>query len=172
MWLLDRNGTKDDIWTLTHSAAIDNVPQALVQWDALPEALLRKAPDQQLGVLISNSIAIDALKDALPSLALVAIAFPAYSDGRGFSLARRLRRHGFTGALRAHGPLIPDQFAYALSCGFDEIELPDASAARQPIAQWLGALKQITRTYQRGYANTGNILDQRRAARVIPAVAT
>ena len=172
MSLLDRNGAKDEIWTLTDGAAIDNIPHALVPWDALPEALRRKTPDQQLGVLIPNNITIDALKDILPSLALVAIAFPAYSDGRGFSLARRLRRHGFTGALRAHGPLISDQFAYALSCGFDEIDLPEASAARQPVAQWLGALEQISHTYQRGYANTGNILDQRRAARATQAVAT
>jgi uncharacterized protein (DUF934 family) len=165
MSLLDRNGAKDEIWTLTDGAAIDNIPHALVPWDALEEALSRKTPEQQLGVLIPNNISIAALTEALPHLALVAIAFPAYSDGRGFSIARRLRRHGFKGALRAHGPLIPDQFAYALACGFDEIDLAEASAARQPVTQWLGALKQISHTYQRGYDNGGNILDQRRAAR-------
>jgi len=165
MSLLDRNGARVDVWTLTDSAAIDNIPHAFVPWDALPDAVRRKAPDQQLGVLIPNNLPIEALSEALPQLALVAIAFPAYSDGRGFSLARRLRRHGFAGRLRARGPLIPDQFAYALSCGFDEIDLAEASAARQPVAQWLDALTTISHTYQRGYDNGGNILDQRRAAR-------
>jgi len=169
MSLLDRDGAKEDVWTLTDGAAIDNIPHALVPWDALEDALRRKTPDQQLGVLIPNSLSVEALNDALPSLSLVAIAFPAYSDGRGFSIARRLRRLGFKGLLRAHGPLIPDQFAYALSCGFDEIDLPEASAARQPETQWLGALTQISRTYQRGYAHDGNILDQRRSARAAAA---
>ncbi len=58
--------------------------------------------------------------------------FPSFSDGRGLSLAKRLRRAGFKGTLRASGPLIADQFREALDCGFDEIELPDAMAARQP----------------------------------------
>jgi uncharacterized protein (DUF934 family) len=171
MPLLDRDGAKDDIWARSEGAAIGNISAPIVPWDALSDALEQRAPDQPLGVLIPNNIAIEALKDVLPRLALVAIAFPAYSDGRGFSLARHLRRHGFTGTLRASGPLIADQFAYALSCGFDEIELPEAIAERQPVAQWLGALGQISHTYQRGYAGgSGNILDQRRAARAAAQV--
>jgi uncharacterized protein (DUF934 family) len=165
MPLLDRNGTKADGWTRSEGAAIDNIARALVPWDALPEALQRKARDQRIGVSIPNDVRIAELKLVLRQLSLVAIAFPAYSDGRGFSLAKTIRNHGFTGTLRASGPLIADQFAYALACGFDEVELPDALAARQPVAQWLGARDSISHGYQRGYGDAGNILDQRRAAR-------
>ena len=63
----------------------------------------------------------------LDRVALIRVAFPATGDGRGVSIASRLR---------AAGPLIADQFRFARRVGFDEIELPDAMAARQPEAQW------------------------------------
>ena len=58
------------------------------------------------------------------------------ADGRGFSIARRLRAMGYTGRLRAAGPLIADQFRAAQRVGFDEIELPESLAGRQPEEQW------------------------------------
>ncbi|MGO4283099.1 DUF934 domain-containing protein [Bosea sp. TAB14] len=166
MPLLDRNGARADGWTRSEGAAIDNIPAAIVPWEFLAEALERQVPGQSIGVLIPNNLPTAELAPFLPRLALVAIAFPAYSDGRGFSQARQIRRAGFGGELRASGPLIADQFAYALSCGFDTVELPEASAARQPVEQWLRARDSFSRTYQRGYGTPErNILDRRRAAR-------
>lgn len=165
MPLLDRTGARAELWTRSEGAAIGNISHVLVPWDALAEALPQKARDQRIGVEIPNDVRIAELKLVLRQLSLVSIAFPAYSDGRGFSLARLIRNHGFTGTLRARGPLIADQFAYALSCGFDEVELPEANAQRQPVAQWLRAAAQISHGYQRGYGDSANILDQRRAAR-------
>jgi uncharacterized protein (DUF934 family) len=82
----------------------------------------------------------DADPDALLSVAarhrLIAIEFVKFTDGRGFSLARRLRDLGHRGRLRAHGWLIPDQFSYARACGFDEVQVPDATLARQGAAVW------------------------------------
>lgn len=167
--LLDRNGPASDPWTQSDGTAIGNIPLALVPWEALPEALANRAPGQQIGVVIPNSLAIAEIEALLPKLALIAVRFPAYSDGRGFSLARQLRRAGFTGRLRASGPLIVDQFAYALFCGFDEITLPAASAGRQPAEQWQRALGHVGARYQRGYGDGGNILDQRRAKRLAQA---
>lgn len=134
----------------------------LLPFDALEAAPAR---DGEIGVEIANTVEIAALEPHLGRLALIAIAFPAYGDGRGFSLAKRLRHAGFTGRLRAVGPLIADQFAYALACGFNEVELPEANAARQPAEHWIRAAAAFTATYQRGYARDGNILDARRAAR-------
>ena len=68
---------------------------------------------------------------------LVAIDFPALGDGRGFSLARRLRALGYEGRLRASGNLIADQYAMARRVGFDEVEIGPEIAARQPQEQWL-----------------------------------
>ncbi len=77
-----------------------------------------------------------ALEPVLGQLSLIRISFPAFSDGRGFTIARRLRMLGYTGELRALGPVIAEQYAMARRVGFDAVEIPDALAARQPESQW------------------------------------
>ena len=163
MKLLDRSGIRADHYTRTDVAGLAEVAQPLLPLAELEAGLA--AANGQIGVEIGNTTRAETLAPHLARLSLVAIAFPSFADGRGFSIARRLRRAGFAGTLRAVGPLIADQFAYALACGFDEIELPDAHAERQPFAQWQKAGETISSTYQRGYQAGGNILDQRRAAR-------
>lgn len=73
----------------------------------------------------------------LAGVEAIRIVFPKFSDGRGFTLARRLRALGFRGRLRAAGHLIADQYAMARRSGFDEVEIDDALAERQPESQWL-----------------------------------
>ncbi len=91
----------------------------------------------------ANSAGLDLGPDAdldaldLAGVAAIRIAFPKFSDGRGFTLARRLRQIGFAGRLRAAGHLIADQYAMARRSGFDEVEIDAALAARQPEPQWL-----------------------------------
>ena len=85
---------------------------------------------------------LDVASDTCPkSVALdadaIRIDFPNFSDGRGFTIARVLRARGYKGRLRARGHLIADQYAMARRVGFDEVEIPDALAARQPEASWL-----------------------------------
>lgn len=79
------------------------------------------------------SLALSYLAD----LRLIRVSFPAFSDGRAFSIARRLRMMGYRGELRALGPVIADQYAMARRVGFDAVEIPDDLARRQPQAQWL-----------------------------------
>ncbi|KAA2316123.1 DUF934 domain-containing protein [Pseudooceanicola sediminis] len=67
---------------------------------------------------------------------LVRVEFPSSADGRGFTIARVLRDHGYTGKLRATGHVIADQYAMARRCGFDDVEISDDLAARQPEDQW------------------------------------
>jgi uncharacterized protein (DUF934 family) len=89
--------------------------------------------------------ALDVPSDARPHTlvnhidctSIIRIDFPSSADGRGFTIARQLRRMGFTGRLRARGHVISDQYAMARRCGFDEIEISDELAARQPEAEWL-----------------------------------
>ena len=78
----------------------------------------------------------DALTAALTAPA-IRIAFPSFADGRGFTLARRLRQMGFTGHLRAKGHVLADQYAMARRSGFDDVEIDRALATRQPEDQWL-----------------------------------
>ena len=77
-----------------------------------------------------------ALEPVLAQLTLIRVTFPAFSDGRGFTVARRLRMLGYTGELRALGPVIAEQYAMARRVGFDAVEIPDDLAARQPESQW------------------------------------
>jgi uncharacterized protein (DUF934 family) len=77
-----------------------------------------------------------ALQPHFGNIGLIRIAFPAFNDGRGFTLARRLRVLGYTGRLRAHGHVIADQYTMARRSGFDEVEISDDLANRQPAAQW------------------------------------
>jgi len=88
------------------------------------------------GVDLVNTDDPARLSNRLSDVAVIRIAFPAVSDGRGFTLARRLRVMGYTGRLRAQGHVIADQYAMARRCGFDEVEISADLAARQPEDQW------------------------------------
>ncbi len=79
----------------------------------------------------------EALAAYLSDLVLIRIGFPAFNDGRAFTIARRLRALGYTGLLRANGPVIADQYPMARRVGFDQVEIPDELAQRQPEAQWI-----------------------------------
>jgi uncharacterized protein (DUF934 family) len=163
MPLLDRAGLRTDVWDISEdgSSAADNI---IVGFAYLDAALAGNGRGRKIGVAIANDVKASALEPYLDQIELVSIAFPSYGDGRGFSIAKQLRALGFKGVLRASGPLIADQFAFALACGFDEIDLPESVAARQPVAQWLAMNATVSHTYQRGYG-AQNILDARRAAR-------
>lgn len=66
----------------------------------------------------------------------IRVDFPSFADGRGFTIASVLRRRGFSGRLRAAGHVIADQYTMARRSGFDEVEISDDLAARQPEEQW------------------------------------
>jgi uncharacterized protein (DUF934 family) len=95
-------------------------------------------------VLAGNATALDLPADADPEtltphlarLALIRVTFGSFADGRGFTLAARLRRMGYAGRLRAAGHVIADQYAMARRSGFDEVEISADLAARQPEDQW------------------------------------
>lgn len=86
---------------------------------------------------LANTDDPTSLEPVLGDLTLIRIGFPAFSDGRAFTIARRLRMMGYTGRLVATGPVIADQYAMARRVGFDAVEIPDDLAARQPESQWL-----------------------------------
>ncbi|MEZ5824108.1 MAG: DUF934 domain-containing protein [Geminicoccaceae bacterium] len=85
---------------------------------------------------LPNDADASELAGRLSQLEKIRIPFPSSHDGRGFSLARRLRHLGYCGRLQAAGHVISDQFRYALACGFDEVAISDELAARQPEAHW------------------------------------
>ena len=84
----------------------------------------------------------------LMNTAMIRVDFPNFSDGRGFTLAVRLRQLGFKGRLRARGHVIADQYAMARRSGFDEVEISQDLATRQPEAQWLARADWQAHDYQ------------------------
>ena len=90
----------------------------------------------QTSVDLSNTDDPEALVGRLDQLTLIRVAFPAFNDGRAFTVARKLRMLGYTGQLLAFGPVIADQYAMLRRVGFDGAEIPVEIAARQPAEQW------------------------------------
>ena len=90
----------------------------------------------------------ETLANRLPRLEMLRIRFESFADGRGFTIARALRRMGYAGRLRAAGHVLADQYAMARRSGFDEIEIDDALAARQPEDQWLARADWRAHDYQ------------------------
>jgi uncharacterized protein (DUF934 family) len=166
MLLLDRQGAKEETFTRIESAGDSGEDSVLAPFALIEDILAQHGDNRRIGVFVPNDVKAEALKPYFDRLALIAIAFPSGTDGRGFSLARQIRQRGFKGILRASGPLFADQFPQALACGFHEVEIPDANAARQPVEQWLAAANRISVTCQRTYGATENILDLRRRARL------
>lgn len=115
----NREICQDDTWVLVRSAeedfnAADDliVPLELYLAGELP-AGGRRAP------WLSPDSDLEALRSSLASVELIAIDFPAFTDGRGYSLARLLReRYGYQGELRAIGDVQRDQLAYLAQVGF------------------------------------------------------
>ncbi len=79
---------------------------------------------------------VNILRKDLNRISIVKIPFDKFTDGRGYSLARQLRELGFAGRIRASGHVHSDQFAFILQSGFDEVEIDDAMAKRQPVNFW------------------------------------
>jgi uncharacterized protein (DUF934 family) len=104
--------------------------------------LARSAP---IGVRLKSNDNPEILKDILPRIALIAIEFPSFRDGRGFSWARMLRtRFGFKGEIRAVGNFLYDQLAFMVRTGFDAFEV------RQDFheEEFARAMREITFFYQ------------------------
>jgi uncharacterized protein (DUF934 family) len=78
-----------------------------------------------LGQQDAHAVRVEAGEDVrkliphFDRLKLVEIAFPRFRDGRGYSAARILREHGYTGELRAEGDVLVDQLLFMRRCGFD-----------------------------------------------------
>ena len=84
------------------------------------------------------------LFDFLSQIELIAVNFPVFTDGRGFSYGRELRERGYRGELRATGHFIRDQMTYLTRCGFDAFQMADESQLEESLA----SLSDFTESYQ------------------------
>ena len=87
--------------------------------------------DRPLGLFIEPGQDLRTVAPDLSRFALIAVAFPKFTDGRGYSLARQLRgAYGFAGELRACGEVLFDQLQFLARCGFDSFDIQDAATLR------------------------------------------
>ena len=104
------------------------------------------------GPVLTVDLASDAdpsdLADRLDDIDMIRVDFPSFADGRGFTIARRLRLMGYHGRLRAKGHVIADQYAMARRSGFDEVEIDADLARRQPEDQWKARANWRAHDYQ------------------------
>jgi uncharacterized protein (DUF934 family) len=120
------------------------------------EQLLSRA--QPFGVRLKSSDNPEILREDIKKIAVVAIEFPSFRDGRGFSWARMLRtRLGFEGEIRAVGQFLYDQLAFMVRTGFDAFEV------RQDFREedFARAMREITFYYQPSADGQKTILEQR-----------
>ena len=122
-------------------------------YDSLPELEAFLSSNQGDAVRLPNDVDLEIIKLRLPNIKTIIVEFPSFADGRGFSIARQLRKtYGYKALLIAEGPLIPDQYAFALQCGFDAVKVDEGTYARQSESHWFNAMNAFNLTYQRGYA--------------------
>lgn len=110
----------DDAWLAPVSTPEPGHICTLAQWDTLGHK-------RDSAVQIEPGESLESLLPYLEEIALIAINFPVFTDGRGFSYARELRERGYTGELRAVGHFIRDQLTYLRRVGFNAFQMSDES---------------------------------------------
>lgn len=106
---------EDDPWTLVRDLLVPLPAGKLI----LPLARWLENPRQH-ALWLGPDDDVEHLKPWLPELPLIAVDFPSFRDGRGYSQAYLLRtRLGWTGELRAIGDVLRDQLSHMRQCGFD-----------------------------------------------------
>ena len=165
--LIKDRALADDSWRLLtqEEASAGGVPQSgdlivpLSLWLAQRGGL--DARTGKTGVWLQPADDPGELAKAPPLPDLVAVQFPVFHDGRGYSTARLLReRYGFRGELRAIGDILRDQLFELSRCGFDAFALradQDAEAA-------LKAFNDFSEVYQAA-VDRGPLFDRRFALR-------
>jgi uncharacterized protein (DUF934 family) len=123
---------------------------SLARFETEGEGLL--AEGRAIGVRLESHEAVETLAYDLPRIAVVALSFPKFRDGRAYSAARLLReRFGFKGQVRAVGDVLREQAGFMARCGFDAFEPADGST----VEVWERATHRFRHAYQR--SNDGRL---------------
>lgn len=143
----------DDRWTLLREATLAELPATvpalvpLALWRAERSALYARGA---VGVWLKPDDDPEALASDCDSLPLIAVDFPQFADGRGYSLARLLRdKYGFAGELRAIGDVLRDQLFYLRQCGFNAF----AVRSDRNLEAAIKGLRDFSDSYQATAAN-------------------
>ena len=148
--LSDEDAVPDDATAIIISAA---------RW--LSEGATLSENVDQIGVLLQPDEFPDLIAGDLGKISVVALNFPVFSDGRGFSHARCLREtFDYKGEIRGTGHLIRDQYLFLHRCGFNAIEVADDVEA----AQWKIAMEEFSLFYQNTVDDRSPLMRKRHGA--------
>ena len=142
VWAAD--GFREDEWVHAEDAgALAGNRRIILPLQAFLalEASVREGAGDRIGVLLAPGEALDEIVPHLGTLPLVALAFPAFGDGRSYSKAALLRtRHGYRGTVRATGDVLIDQIPLMLRTGFDAFEVTNETAIARLEAGRVGGI--------------------------------
>jgi uncharacterized protein (DUF934 family) len=141
----DREIVEDNWLHLDDDAELvaGNVTVSKARWLSDKDSLVKH--DGQLGLRLKNDDSLQEIAADLKYFSLVALNFPAFTDGRSYSLARLLRdRYDYQGEIRAQGDILHDQLFYLTQCGFTSFEMVNENRLVQAIA----AFDDFSESYQ------------------------
>ena len=128
MRVIKDNKVVDDSWQrIQDSDTGEGIPEGDViipfsYWQAHRDELVER--EGQLGVCINGDDDTDEVAKDLEHFDLIAVDFPAFKDGRGYSHARILRDYyNYQGDLRAVGDVLRDQLFYMRRCGINSFHV-------------------------------------------------
>ena len=146
--LIKEGRIADNLWSFVELAEQDALPEgnvlvSLDYWNEHQQQIGQRQPS--VGVRLQSTDTPDQIQGELNNIPVIAVNFPVFTDGRGFSIARLLReRMGYQGELRAVGAPIRDQLSYLSRVGFNAFEL----AEHYDPADALNSLKDFSESYQ------------------------
>ncbi|MGD9860871.1 MAG: DUF934 domain-containing protein [Marinobacterium sp.] len=114
----------------------------LARWLEQADALATR----ETGVKVNGDDDLEQILALKDRVSLYAVEFPAFTDGRGFSIARLLRRAGFAGEIRAIGDVTRDRLAHMERSGFNALQIPDERYSPEV----LSAFDEVSVHYQGG----------------------
>jgi Uncharacterized protein conserved in bacteria len=133
--LINDTGVLDDNWTL-----VEDIDSELPSGNILVPAPYwldnRDALDARgdVGIWLASDVELAPYLSLISSLPLIAVHFPAFANGRGYSLARLVKeRSDFSGELRAIGDVLLDQLFFMRRCGFDSYLLKDGLSGQKAL---------------------------------------
>jgi uncharacterized protein (DUF934 family) len=145
--VLKNNCVAEDNWTVLAEDA-DRLPKgdlllSYSQWQTFADQI--DSHDGDIGVIIEGNSEIEEIIEPLLDLPVIAINFPKFADGRGFSTARLIReRYNYSGEIRAVGGFIRDQLYLLSRCGFNAFKFDDAN----DLTASAKSLQDFSETYQ------------------------
>jgi uncharacterized protein (DUF934 family) len=156
-----------DSWLLLDKGAAGAIPEVpasgdvivpLAVWKASRDALIARG---RVGVWLAGNDEPADIAEDLAHVSLIAVRFPSFTDGRGYSIARILReRYGWRGELRAIGDIQRDQVFYLTRCGFDALALREG----EDVDTALAAFNDFSERYQTSVDQPYPLFRRREAA--------